>query len=94
MGGGGKRPRRGGFMLLGWQYSTNNRPDLSDACTNSTYFLAGEIRTNLLRAAGGEISTHPKWGISGFGIYAFAEIINKPGKRKANRTVRIPSRGN
>ena len=25
----------------------------------------------------------PKWNISGFGIYAFAEIINKPGKRKS-----------
>ena len=32
---------------------------------------------------GGEVLHIPKCGISGFGIYAFAEIINKPGKRKS-----------
>ena len=31
----------------------------------------------------GEFLPIPKWGISGFEIYAYAEIINKPGKRKS-----------
>ena len=35
------------FLLLERQYSTNNRPDLSDAGTNSTYLLDEEIWTNL-----------------------------------------------
>ena len=75
--------RSGVFTLLEWQYSTNNRPDLSDDCTNSTYLLAGGYAIIYFDQWVGGFLPIPKWGISGFEIYAFAEIINKPGKRKS-----------